>query len=329
MGRKSKFQNRLKNPESFLQQKEELKNLEQDDHERYQIMRQNRWATRFPEVVLKKIKIPLVHDPEEDVKILNLENKIKIDQANADDYLTLDILYLQLDMRNKHLKLWPQIQNRFTNANFLPFLEGFDNFMYIKNNTHTKKLFDDALQSGCHLPLLYLTYGNVYSREKNVDMAKKLYFQSIELDPKFAVPWFNLGILELEAKNYTKAEEFFLHSLYADLFYFKGYLGLFQLNMLEINDLFKGPLAGINWNQILKIPLVLAPYLPEIQKLYEFLDLDYSELNKYIQMSVTQRTPIKHQLQQVWEALRIQSFDQVVTHKQELYSALLKFSVSL
>jgi tetratricopeptide (TPR) repeat protein len=252
-----------------------------------------------------------------------------LDQANAYDYLTLDILYIQLNLRDKHLKLWPQIRNRFNNANFLPFLEGFDNFMYIKNNTHTKKLFDDAIQLGCQLPLLFLTYGNVYSREKNLELAKKFYLQSIEQNPKFAVPWYNLGILELEAKNYPKAEEFFLHSLYADLFYFKGYLGIFQLYILKINLLFKNSLAGINWNQILKIPLILAPYLSEIQKLYEFLDLDYSELNSYIQMSVTQRTPIKQQLQQVWEAFRTQNFEQIVIRKQELYSALLKFSSSL
>jgi hypothetical protein len=42
MGRKSKFQDRLNNPDTFLQQKVILKEREQDESERYQILRQNR-----------------------------------------------------------------------------------------------------------------------------------------------------------------------------------------------------------------------------------------------------------------------------------------------
>ena len=186
MGRKSQLQSRLKNPIYFQANKLKEQEFLSDLVIQQQILRNTQIQSRYPGIDLHKFKIPFVHDPEDDEKIAEFEGKIARNDAIDEDYINLSLLYLQLDMRKKYQRLQPKLCKRFPKAPFLPFLEGFDNFQYIKDNEKVKVLFDQAITEGYSSALLYVTYGNVFARQQNKSAARKMYQNASRIRSEFS-----------------------------------------------------------------------------------------------------------------------------------------------
>ncbi len=76
--------------------------------------------------------------------------------------------------------------------------------MYLKQDEKVKQLFDQAILEGYASALMYMTYGNIYTRQQKYPSARKMYWKAIEIDPTYHVPWLNLSVLDMQDMDYDK-----------------------------------------------------------------------------------------------------------------------------
>lgn len=232
--------------------------------------------------------------------------------------MELDILYLQLEMKQKHNKLWSKINEQFAEASFVPFLEGFYDFFYIRDNFNIKKLFNQAIRQGCTHPLLYTSYGNLYHRENNIKLAKELYHTALKYDSQFSVAWFNLGVFAFAENQRNDAEINFLRSLHGKAHYFKGYFGIFQCIEKKLNS-----------HHILMIPLLFAAYISECQQILNKFSFKVHELEYILHIPLEFQKELIKQFDLIWELYNKMSFEQFWNSRQTFYDDLIKFGAGL
>ncbi len=85
MGRKSQLQSRLKNPIHFQEAKKNIQEQMLNHGIERQNLRNAQIKLRVPSAEIHKVKLPFMHDPEDDEKITELEEKITQDNAFMGD----------------------------------------------------------------------------------------------------------------------------------------------------------------------------------------------------------------------------------------------------
>jgi tetratricopeptide (TPR) repeat protein len=83
---------------------------------------------------------------------------------------------------------------------------------------------------------LYSELGNVFSDNKNFDIAIKAYLKAIELSPHFSIAHFNLGNCYFRIQQFSDAKISFENALKIDNNFFQAFLNLGN-TFLKLNDL--------------------------------------------------------------------------------------------
>ena len=183
--------------------------------------------------------------------------------------------------------------------------------MYLKQDEKVKQLFDQAILEGYASALMYMTYGNIYTRQQKYPSARKMYWKAIEINPTYHVPWLNLSVLDMQDMDYDKAERT-CYTVYMPIGNIsKPILGIYNLSILERSQLNNPLKYRLDFTDILLIPILFAPYLDEIKIVIGDITMNFDQFNRCMNMSLEERSQWKRRLEKLWQPFRIQTFEQV------------------
>ena len=78
-----------------------------------------------------------------------------------------------------------------------------------------------------------LQHGQQKAKEGKLDDAQKYFEKAVNIYPKFAVAWFELGLVQMQKHDASGAKKSFLQSIAADARYVNPYSGLTQIALRE------------------------------------------------------------------------------------------------